>query len=111
MMFNQSTNSFVLMRTIKISVTLEFFSNQLFCTNLKYILLFHHRGRFSVIKRCLDAKTKKPFVAKIIKYEDDTDREDTLQEFDIHRSIKGDKVVMLRDAFLMRRYLVLVMDM
>ena len=73
--------------------------------------MFLPRGRFSVIKRCLDAKTKKPFVAKIIKYDDDTDRDDTLQEFDIHRSIKGDKVVMLRDAFLMRRYLVLIMDL
>ena len=73
--------------------------------------LFYPRGRFSVIKRCLDAKTKKPFVAKIIKYDDDTDRDDTLQEFDIHRSIKGEKVVMLRDAFLMRRYLVLIMDL
>ena len=73
--------------------------------------LFYSRGRFSVIKRCLDAKTKKPFVAKIIKYDDDTDRDDTLQEFDIHRSIKGEKVVMLRDAFLLRRYLVLIMDL
>lgn len=73
--------------------------------------LFYPRGRFSVIKRCLDAKTKKPFVAKIIKYDDDTDRDDTLQEFDIHRSIKGEKVVMLRDAFLLRRYLVLIMDL
>ena len=73
--------------------------------------LFFSRGRFSVIKRCLDAKTKKPFAAKIIKYDDDTDRDDTLQEFDIHRSIKGEKVVMLRDAFLLRRYLVLVMDL
>lgn len=69
------------------------------------------RGRFSVIKRCLDNKTKKPYVAKLIKYDDDTDLEDTLQEFEIQRSIKGDKVVMLRDAFLMRRYLVLVMDL
>lgn len=72
---------------------------------------FYPRGRFSVVKRCLDAKTKKPFVAKIIKYDDDTDRDDTLQEFDIHRSIKGEKVVMLRDAFLLRRYLVLIMDL
>lgn len=69
------------------------------------------KGRFSVIKRCLDAKTKKPYVAKIIKYDDDTDRDDSLQEFDIHRSIKGDKVVMLRDAFLMRKYIVLIMDL
>lgn len=69
------------------------------------------RGRFSAIKRCLDNKTKKPYIAKIIKYTDDTDREDTLQEFDIHRSIKGERVVMLRDAFLMRRYLVLIMDL
>ena len=69
------------------------------------------RGRFSVVKRCLDAKTKKPYAAKIIKYDDDTDRDDALQEFDIHRSIKGDKVVMLRDAFLVQRYLVLIMDL
>lgn len=59
----------------------------------------------------MDNKTKKPYVAKLIKYDDDTDLEDTLQEFEIQRSIKGDKVVMLRDAFLMRRYLVLVMDL
>ena len=74
-------------------------------------LFFSNRGRFSVIKRCLDNKTKKPYVAKLIKYDDDTDLEDTLQEFEIQRSIKGDKVVILRDAFLMRRYLVLVMDL
>ena len=82
------------------------------CRNFdSYAMLFYPRGRFSVIKRCLDAKTKKPFVAKIIKYEDDTDRDDSLQEFDIHRSIKGEKVVMLRDAFLLRSYIVLIMDL
>ena len=75
------------------------------------VSVFYLRGRFAVVKRCLDAKTKKPFVAKIIRYDDDTDRDDSLQEFDVHRSIKGDKVVMLRDAFLLRRYIVLVMDL
>lgn len=81
------------------------------CENKVDFSLVLFRGRFSVIKRCLDAKTKKPYVAKVIKYDDDTDRDDSLQEFDIHRSIKGDKVVMLRDAFLMRKYIVLIMDL
>ena len=69
------------------------------------------RGRFAVVKRCLDAKTKKPYVAKIIKYDDDADRDESLQEFEILRKVKSDKIVMLRDAFLMRRYIVLIMDL
>ena len=69
------------------------------------------RGRFAVVKRCLDAKTKKPYVAKIIKYDDDADRDESLQEFEILRKVKSDKIVMLRDAFLMRKYIILIMDL
>lgn len=69
------------------------------------------RGRFAVVKRCLDAKTKKPYLAKIIKYDDDADRDESLQEFEILRKVKSDKIVMLRDAFLMRKYIVLIMDL
>lgn len=75
----------------------------------KFHCLF--RGRFAVVKRCLDAKTKKPYIAKIIKYDDDADRDESLQEFEILRKVKSDKIVMLRDAFLMRRYIVLIMDL
>lgn len=62
-----------------------------------------------MIKRCLDKKSKKPLAAKLIKYDEES-KEETLQEFEIHRSIKGEKIVMLRDAFLVRKYLVLIMD-
>ncbi|EDO49547.1 predicted protein, partial [Nematostella vectensis] len=66
-------------------------------------------GKFAVVKGCQDVTTQKDFVAKLIRY-DEEDREDAVQEFSVHRGIDCNQVVRLHNAFLLRSYLVLIMD-
>lgn len=72
--------------------------------------LFRRRGKFAVVKKCGDRETKKIFAAKLIKFDEDEENE-TVQEFDVHRSLKHKSLVTLFSAYIVQKYLVLVMEL
>ncbi|KXJ28016.1 Death-associated protein kinase 3 [Exaiptasia diaphana] len=67
------------------------------------------RGKYAIIKRCMDKKTKKNMMAKLIKYDKDTEKL-AIQEFTIMRDLKNDKLLTTRDGFHVRKYIVIMMD-
>lgn len=67
------------------------------------------RGKYAVVKNCSDNKTRKQLVAKLIKYEADTEK-NTKQEFEIMATLKHDKLLTARDGFIVQKYVVIVMD-
>lgn len=73
-------------------------------------ILFHCRGKFAVVKKCVQKETKKTFSVKLIKFDEDEENE-TAQEFDVHRSLKHKNIVTLFSAYIVQKYLVLVMEL
>ncbi|XP_031550663.1 death-associated protein kinase 3-like [Actinia tenebrosa] len=67
------------------------------------------RGKYAVIKRCMDKKTKKNMMAKLIKYDSDTEKL-AIQEFEIMKDLKNDKLLTARDGFHVRKYVIIMMD-
>ncbi|EDO42442.1 predicted protein [Nematostella vectensis] len=67
------------------------------------------RGKYAVIKRCQETKTKKNLVAKLIKYDKDTEKI-AVQEYEIMKDLKHDRLLTVRDAFHVRKYVVIMMD-
>lgn len=70
---------------------------------------FIHRGKYAVVKTCSDRKTKKQLVAKLIKFDQETER-NTKQEFNIMKTLKHDKLLAARDGFIVQKYVVILMD-
>ncbi|KAJ7314884.1 hypothetical protein OS493_039016 [Desmophyllum pertusum] len=64
------------------------------------------RGKYAVVKACTDKKTRKQLVAKLIKYDAETEK-NAKQEFDIMKTIKHDKLLTARDGFVVRKYVVI----
>lgn len=67
------------------------------------------RGKYAVVKTCADKKTRKQLVAKLIKYDTETEK-NTKQEFDIMATLKHDKLLTARDGFIVQKYVVILMD-
>ncbi|KAK3733699.1 hypothetical protein QZH41_002071 [Actinostola sp. cb2023] len=67
------------------------------------------RGKYAVIKRCMEKKTKKNMMAKLIKYDSDTVKL-AIQEFEIMKDFKCDKLLTARDGFQVRKYIVIMID-
>lgn len=81
-----------------------------FCAeSVNFFLLSIARGKYAVVKNCSDNKTRKQLVAKLIKYEADTEK-NTKQEFEIMATLKHDKLLTARDGFIVQKYVVIVMD-
>lgn len=67
------------------------------------------RGKYAVIKTCSAKKTEKELVAKLIKYESETEK-NAKQEFDIMKTFKHDKLLMAKDGYIVQKYVVILMD-
>lgn len=71
--------------------------------------LFHHRGRFGVIRECRENATGNLYMAKIVPYEPES-KQAVLQEYDILKSLHHEKVMALHEAYVTPRYLVLISE-
>ena len=67
------------------------------------------RGKYAVVKSCSDKKTRKQLVAKLIKYDQETEK-NTRQEFDLMKTFKHDKLLMAKEGFIVQKYVVILMD-
>ena len=62
------------------------------------------------MKKCTDKKTGETFAAKLVKYDEDT-KEVTKKEFQIWNGLSHPNLLVLHDAYLVRKYLVLISEM
>lgn len=67
------------------------------------------RGKYAVVKACSDKKTRKKLVAKLIKYDVETEK-NAKQEFDIMKTLKHDKLLTAKDGYIVQKYVVIFMD-
>ncbi|KAL1273070.1 hypothetical protein QQF64_028932 [Cirrhinus molitorella] len=67
------------------------------------------RGRFGVIRDCRENSTGKMFIAKIIPYDQQTKQEVT-KEYEILKSLRCEKIMVLHEAYITPRYLVLITE-
>lgn len=67
------------------------------------------RGKYAVVKSCSDKKTRKQLVAKLIKYDQETEK-NTRQEFDLMKTFKHDKLLTAKEGFIVQKYVVILMD-
>ena len=76
-----------------------------------YILFYLWRGKFAIVKYATNKKTGQKFAAKIIKYDSET-LKFAIREYDLMvDKIHGKGLVKLHEAFLVRKYLILIMDL
>ncbi|KXJ28059.1 Death-associated protein kinase 3 [Exaiptasia diaphana] len=68
------------------------------------------RGKFAVVKKCLYRETKAPHAAKLIKFDDNEEKE-TAQEFDIHRNLSHPNIVSLYSGYIVQKYIVLILEL
>jgi len=69
------------------------------------------RGKFAIVKYATSKKTGQKFAAKIIKYDSET-LKFAIREYDLMvDKIHGKGLVKLHEAFLVRKYLILIMDL
>ena len=61
------------------------------------------------MKSCVDRKTKKDLAAKLIKYDQETEK-NAKQEFEIMTTIKHDKLLTAMDGYIVQKYIVIFMD-
>ena len=71
-----------------------------------------HRGKFSVVKHCVHKETGEEYAAKIIKFDDETVKF-AVREYDVMVGGKMESkgLVQLHEAYLVRKYLVLVLEL
>eukprot|EP00794_Sanderia_malayensis_P017278 gene17279-19005_t len=74
------------------------------------LLVKNQKGKFAVIKKCTKKKTGEAFAAKLVKYDEDT-QEFAKKEFHIWNGLSHPNLLVLHDAFLVRKYLILISDL
>ncbi|XP_070569686.1 obscurin-like isoform X2 [Ptychodera flava] len=67
------------------------------------------RGRFAVIKKCVEHSTNIEYAAKMLRIKLDTESH-VLKEFELLKDLRHPRISMLHDAFLTPRYLILIME-
>ena|SRR6218665_1314189 len=77
------------------SILIEYLSSFLACTENAP----DNSGKFGVVRRCVEIKTKKPLAAKYIQTQNAQDRKDVEREVDIMRSLQHPRLLQLYDAF------------
>lgn len=70
------------------------------------------RGKFAVVKKCKSKTTGKEYAAKIIKFEEDTAKF-AIREYDlmVDPKFQHPGLVKLHEAYLVRKYLILIMEL
>ncbi|KYO34851.1 striated muscle preferentially expressed protein kinase-like [Alligator mississippiensis] len=67
------------------------------------------RGRFGVIRECKENATGKRFVAKIVPYEAER-KQSVLQEYEVLKALRHQRIMALHEAYITPRYLVLICE-
>ncbi|XP_077997326.1 protein Obscurin-like [Glandiceps talaboti] len=67
------------------------------------------RGRFAVVKKCVEHSTNIEYSAKMLRIKPNTENQ-VLQEFEILKDLRHPRISMLHDAYLTPRYLILIME-
>ncbi|XP_030637588.1 striated muscle preferentially expressed protein kinase [Chanos chanos] len=67
------------------------------------------RGRFGVVRDCRENATGKMFMAKIVPYEQET-KQVVVQEYEILKSLRNERIMALHEAYVTPRYLVLITE-
>ena len=76
--------------------------------------MLYHRGRFATVKECRCKRSGKHYAAKIIRYQKDFPNiEFAIGEYDLMLSglIDHKALPKLREAWVVRKYVILVMDL
>ena len=75
-----------------------------------YFAPYYFRGKFAVVKKCASKITGETYAAKMVKYDEDT-IDVTKKEFEIWCNINHANLVVLYDAYLVRKYLILICEL
>lgn len=69
----------------------------------------HFRGKYAVVKSCMDKQTKENLAAKLIKYDEETEN-NAKQEFEIMKTFKHDRLLAAKNGYIVQKYVVILMD-
>lgn len=67
------------------------------------------RGKYAVVKSCMDKQTKENLAAKLIKYDEETEN-NAKQEFEIMKTFKHDRLLAAKNGYIVQKYVVILMD-
>lgn len=67
------------------------------------------RGKYAVVKSCMDKQTKENLAAKLIKYDEETEN-NAKQEFEIMKTFKHDRLLGAKNGYIVQKYVVILMD-
>ncbi|XP_067019677.1 death-associated protein kinase 3-like isoform X2 [Acropora muricata] len=67
------------------------------------------RGKYAVVKSCMDKQRKENLAAKLIKYDEETEN-NAKQEFEIMKTFKHDRLLAAKNGYIVQKYVVIVMD-
>lgn len=73
------------------------------------LFISSNRGKFAVVKKVGSKHSGETYAAKLVKYDEDT-VEVTKKEFEIWKELDHPNLVLLHDAFFVRKYLILICD-
>lgn len=67
------------------------------------------RGKYAVVKSCMDKQRKGNLAAKLIKYDEETEN-NAKQEFEIMKTFKHDRLLAAKNGYIVQKYVVILMD-
>lgn len=67
------------------------------------------RGKYAVVKSCMDKQRKENLAAKLIKYDEETEK-NAKQEFEIMKTFKHDRLLAAKNGYIVQKYVVILMD-
>jgi len=67
------------------------------------------RGKYAVVKSCMDKQRKENLAAKLIKYDEETEN-NAKQEFEIMKTFKHDRLLAAKNGYIVQKYVVILMD-
>ena len=75
-------------------------------------MFYSRRGKFSVVRKCVKKDTGEEYAAKIIKFDEETVKF-AVREYDLMVSgrLNHKGLVQLHEAYIVRKYLVLIMEL
>jgi len=67
------------------------------------------RGKYAVVKSCMDKQRRENLAAKLIKYDEETEN-NAKQEFEIMKTFKHDRLLAAKNGYIVQKYVVILMD-
>lgn len=69
------------------------------------------RGKYGPIRRCIELRSSRMYAAKHLRQLRSGQLEQALQEVDVLNGLRNPHVVYLKDAFLFKREVILIMEL